>query len=334
LIYLIKALSENWTNATPEMAELAYECTLCETCDMCEIIPVPAPHTTPSDLIRFLRHLLVKNGVMPEKIRRLQAKLKKSGTSEKKVQWKTQDRAGKMPKTVLFMDGSSTIERKLHRHALSLLGKMGNNAAILDHSGATSGADLYDLGLWDELKKEIDRNAGEVAKLEGKEVVFLNPHTQEFMTRKYGDLSSSNPAIKARHFSELLREAFKKGKLKALKGKKLKVAYHDPCRLSRSLGIYAAPRDVLKFINLEVIEMKRNREDTYCCGAGSINPAYGAFARKVAEERIKEFLETGAEVLVTACPYCEEVFSNLLGREKGKVRDLVEIVDERTEKVS
>lgn len=59
--------------------------------------------------------------------------------------------------------------------------------------------------------------------------------------------------------------------------------------------------------------------------------AYGAFSERVAKERIKEFHETGAEVLITACPNCQEIFSGLLAKEKGKVKDLIEMVEERTE---
>lgn len=334
LIYLVKALSENWTEYTSEIAQLAYECTLCETCDMCEIMPVPPPHATPSDLVRFLRHLAVKNGHAPEKIRQLQARLKKNGAPDKKVGLKSQDNAGKTPKTVLFTDESTRTEKEMHKHALSLLAKMGRDVAMLDCSGTASGVDLYDLGLWGELKQVIQGNADKMAMLQGKDVVFLNPHTQEFLTKKYGEISSVDLKMKTRHFSDLVREALRKGSLRVVKGRKMKVAYHDPCRLSRGLGVHALPRDVLKRINVEVVEMKRNREDTYCCGSGAVNPAYGAFSKTVAEERIKEFLQTGADVLVTACPHCEEVFSRLLPKEKGKVRDLLDLVDERTERAS
>ncbi len=331
LIYLARALSEKWADLNPETAELAYECTLCETCDMCEIIPVPPPHATPSDLIRFLRHLSVKNGLAPEKIRQLRARLTKNGLSEKKISLKIPDGAGKIPKTVLFTDGSSKADSQMRKHALSLLAKMGRDVAVLDYSAARW-ADLYDLGLWDELRHAVEGNGGEMAALKGKEVVFLNPHTQEFIAKRYGDVASSSVEMKTRHFSELLRDALRKGTLKAAGGMTMKAAYHDPCRLSRGLGINEAPREILKLLDVEVMEMKRNREETYCCGAGAINPACEKFSKKVAVERIREFRETGAGVLVTACPTCREVFSGLPGAGKGRVKDLIELADERTEK--
>lgn len=261
LIYLVKALSEKWADYSPEIAKLSYECTLCQACDLCEIIPVPPPHATPSDLIRFLRQLSVKSGLAPEKVRQYQTELRKDGLDVTKFSLKIQNHAKNIPGVVLFVSGSSKAEREMHKNALSLLTKMGLEAAILEYSGACW-ADLYDLGLWDELKQAIDWNADEMAVLKGKEVVFVNPHNQEFFTKSYGTISSLNVPMKTKHLSEILRDALKKGKLKAIKDKPMKVAYHDPCRLSRGLGIHTAPRDVLKLLNLEIVEMKRNREDT------------------------------------------------------------------------
>ena len=68
LIYLLRALAEGKIDYSPTIAQYAYQCTLCEACDICEIIPIPPPHVRPSELVRFLRHKLVQNGQIPEKI--------------------------------------------------------------------------------------------------------------------------------------------------------------------------------------------------------------------------------------------------------------------------
>ena len=106
-----------------------------------------------------------------------------------------------------------------------------------------------------------------------------------------------------------------------------KVSYQDPCSLGRALGDFDSARDIFKKLpGLEFIEMRRNREDSYCCGAGGgmaiLDPENGA---AVGQERVKDFLKTGAEVLATSCPLCKLQFQHAT-KNVGKdtpVRDVV-----------
>jgi hypothetical protein len=76
------------------------------------------------------------------------------------------------------------------------------------------------------------------------------------------------PGFKGMHFTELLLDAFNEGKLNSKKMAKVKVSYHDPCYLGRGLGLYDAPGQVLGHLKgVELVEMKRNREQSLCCGA-------------------------------------------------------------------
>jgi heterodisulfide reductase subunit D len=111
------------------------------------------------------------------------------------------------------------------------------------------------------------------------------------------------------HLSEFLADLINDRRLKfASKGKKLtKVTYHDPCHLGLHMGVYDPPREVLKSIpGIELIEMERIRDRTYCCGSGSgsLRVAFPELSMSMAEERVKEAKATGAEILVTACPAC------------------------------
>ena len=81
---------------------------------------------------------------------------------------------------------------------------------------------------------------------------------------------------------------------------------------------------------VELVEMKRNREQSFCCGARGLGSYFEDFSKRTAKERINEFLETKADLLITACPYCKEIFQKVLGKEKERVKDLSEFVDERT----
>ena len=135
------------------------------------------------------------------------------------------------------------------------------------------------------------------------------------------------------HTVEVLDELIKGGKLKLTKNLPMKVTYHDPCHLGRHLGdsgVYEPPRDVLKSLpGIELVEMARNRENAWCCGAGAgVSQANGDLALWTANERLKEAVDTGASALVTACPWCERNFKDALKEsgEKIEIYDIAEIV--------
>jgi len=111
-----------------------------------------------------------------------------------------------------------------------------------------------------------------------------------------------------------------------------KITYHDPCYLGRHNDIYEEPRAVLKAIpGAEFVEMERNRKDSYCCGGGGGKIWMEVKAgERLSDFRVQEALETGAEVLVVACPYCLTNFEDsrkvLNAEDKIQVMDLVELV--------
>ena len=112
--------------------------------------------------------------------------------------------------------------------------------------------------------------------------------------------------IKVRHTSEVLQEIVDKKKLK-FKPVKKKVTYHDPCEIGRYRDIYEPPRKVLEAIpGLEFIEMSRIREQAFCCGGGGgCKIMYPDHSQKVSDERIRDFIGSGAELMSTICPACE-----------------------------
>ena len=156
------------------------------------------------------------------------------------------------------------------------------------------------------------------------------------------------------HATEYLAEMAGRGRLKPTRSVPLKVTYHDPCHLGRMAepflgqwsgsklerpmsmkragrnGCYDAPRDLLRAVpGIELVEMERIREYSLCCGAGGgVYEAFPDFASWAAAERLEEAAATGADALVTACPWCEKVFKETardtgLGMEIFDVSDIV-----------
>jgi Fe-S oxidoreductase len=159
------------------------------------------------------------------------------------------------------------------------------------------------------------------------------------------------------HITEIIQKLMERGTLKLTKNLDMKVTYHDPCLLGRlselyvqwngkikpygfheppkqwrrgTNGVYEAPRRILRTIKgIELVEMTRNEENAFCCGGGGGVPAgFPDFAQWTAKERLAEACSTGAEALVSCCPYCESNFENNIGSGNNKIKyyDLTELV--------
>jgi Fe-S oxidoreductase len=165
--------------------------------------------------------------------------------------------------------------------------------------------------------------------------------------------------IKVYHVVEYIDKLISEDKIKFTEPVELRVTYHDPCHLGRlgepyvpwsgrekkimnqvhtweprrpryngAYGIYDAPRNILAAIpGVTLLEMERIREYSFCCGAGGgCSETYPEFSRWTAAERIAEANATGAEALVTACPWCRDNFAGVAD-ENGKSIEVVELID-------
>lgn len=108
------------------------------------------------------------------------------------------------------------------------------------------------------------------------------------------------------HTVEFFRRLYEEHKLTFNTPIEKRVTYHDPCHLGRASGVFNDPRFIMNMIpGLELIEMPRTREYSRCCGAGGgLKSGYPDIQNKMAQRRVKEAEETGAEELVSACPFC------------------------------
>jgi len=131
------------------------------------------------------------------------------------------------------------------------------------------------------------------------------------------------------HTTEWLNSLVQKGRL-TFKPLNATVTYHDPCHLGRHSRIYDAPRALLHAIpRLNVVEMKRNREHAWCCGAGGgVKSAFPDLALKIGADRIHEALDTGAQYLVSACPFCKTNLQDAASAEAAtlQVVDILELL--------
>jgi len=166
-----------------------------------------------------------------------------------------------------------------------------------------------------------------------KKIVCTCPHCYNILKNEYGELGGNYEVV---HYTTFLEKLMVEGKLKvsknSLKGKK--VTYHDPCYLGRGNKIYDAPRNLIKTMDADLIEMKRSRSKALCCGAGGAQMFKEAEKgdKEIYEERTNDVLESKAEIVATACPFCMTMLTDGIKfkdkKDEVKNFDIAELIAE------
>ena len=193
---------------------------------------------------------------------------------------------------------------------------------------------LGDRSLFRQLK---ERNTGLLLDSNTRHVVVTSPHCLDTFRKDYPDLQK---AVVLEHYTQMLDHLIEAGKLRLIQDVQGRATYHDPCYLGRHNHVYQAPRRVLAAVpGLDLVEMADNRESSLCCGGGG----GGAWSTLPAEKgpaalRIRQALDAGADIIVTACPFCTRVLEQAV-REMGlqgriAVQDLAMIVLESAQPIN
>jgi Fe-S oxidoreductase len=249
--------------------------------------------------------------------------------------------------------------QKLAKATAKILQKAGVNFGIAGDAETCCGGRAYQMGYKEDFLKQAKKNMAMIKKAGIKTLVTGCADGYQAFKVLY-DKFDLKGNLEVLHISEYIDRLIKAGKLKLKKKVNISVTYHDPCRLGRlgepwihwqgkkipgdrfvfdppkeyrrgTKGVYEPPRDVLKSIpGVKLTEMTRIKEYSWCCGAGGgVNVSNPGFATWTARKRIEEAVSTGAEAIVTACPWCEKTFNEAI-KESGsslKVYDIVELVE-------
>jgi Fe-S oxidoreductase/nitrate reductase gamma subunit len=164
-----------------------------------------------------------------------------------------------------------------------------------------------------------------------KEIITSCPHCYNTIKNEYPRYGGD---FKVVHYTQLIADLVRQGKLKLTNELNSIVTYHDPCYLGRYNSVYREPRRILQAIpKTRLEEMERSRNKSFCCGGGGglmwIEEQPGT--TKINHMRIEDVLKTGADTVVTACPYCLQMFEESIEhkdiKDSLKARDLVELVE-------
>jgi Fe-S oxidoreductase len=214
-----------------------------------------------------------------------------------------------------------------------VLNKAGVRFGILGKKELCCGDPARRMGNEYLFQKLATRNIEMMRKLGIKKLVTFCPHCLNVFRNEYPQFGADFEIV---HITEMMRTLLENGKLQ-IKAKTASLfTYHDPCYLGRYNQIHQQPRDILEFVvSSTVREMALSRDRALCCGAGGGNFWSGrTIGRRIEGLRIDQAIETGSEVVVTACPFCEIMFESAV-REKGlehslKITDVVQIIDQTT----
>jgi Fe-S oxidoreductase len=177
--------------------------------------------------------------------------------------------------------------------------------------------------------QEVAAKTAEILSERGiTQVVTISPHCYDVFLNHYPPITNGFQPV---HYSQYLASLISEGRLNFKKSLDQQVTFQDPCFLGRVNGEYRAPREVLKSIpGLELVEMVDNSEEALCCGGGGgrmwLETPHG---ERFSDLRIEQAVQTGAEILTTACPFCVTCLEDSLKVKKAEnleVGDIAEIV--------
>ena len=346
-----------------ERADIVRSCMDCGACDVsckvCRYNLEPLAHN------RELKHDAIEKGFVSPVQKEIMDSYSKEHTMIRgakkadRTNWADGIKWAKDAEVFFFPGCKYSYDEKLSGKAkdiAEILLKAGVKLGYLGKDDACCGGRAYQMGFFDEFAKGAKANIKTFEKRGVKTIVTPCSDCYHAFKRLYPEQGSG---VKVLHVVEYLAQLIEEGKLKFTKTVNRTVTYHDPCHLGRqgepyeaweghekkilnqihtweprrpryngAKGIYEEPRNIIKAIpGINFVEMERIKEYAWCCGAGAnVQATDPELSKWTASERITEANATGADTLVTACPWCESNFAGTPD-ENGQTINVMDIID-------
>nr|MDO8100040.1 (Fe-S)-binding protein [Candidatus Njordarchaeota archaeon] len=336
-VWTAKGLVDGNLKWSDRLLEIVYACTTCGNCSNQCAYEISKQVV---QIIEAIREEAVKAGVGPMPPHR---KFGEHLSNEhnpyfephnERLRWIPKDVDTLDKGDILYFVGctSSYREKEIAQRTAEILNELGVQFAVACDEWCC-GSPLLRTGQFEVAKQHAKHNVELIQGMGVKTVITSCAGCYHTLKADYPARFKLYPRFRVLHATEYLEKTFgEKGIMETgieEPTEKTKVTYHDPCHLGRRSKVYDAPRSMIKRLpGVELVEMKRSRVNSLCCGAGGgVKSAFPEWSLEMAKNRVKEALETGAGTMVSACPFCKRNLGDA-AREMAsslKVLDLVEL---------
>ena len=225
---------------------------------------------------------------------------------------------------------------KVLTSTVNVLRKLGVDLGYLYEDEPCCGSPIYYSGFVDDYIENAQRNYELFTSLGVSKIIGIIPACTASLKNLYPQFVKDYD-IEVKHFIEVVAERLRETSIKPKLKERMTITYHDPCQLSRYLGITKEPREVIS--RIEGLELREPEPDktgewsTCCGGGGGMEVSFPELCDRLAVKRVKELLATGAPVIATSCPACMMQLLRGINKVKANVKvvDLAEILDEALE---
>jgi Fe-S oxidoreductase/nitrate reductase gamma subunit len=316
----------------------------CTTCGACTL-RCPAFVNPVDEIVDLRRYQALTTGKVPKSIADTLRNIERQGNpwgipAQDRLNWSEglnlrQLSPGDETDVLYFVGCASAFDdrnKKVAHSFVHLLQKANVDFAILGFDETCCGETARRMGNEYLFQVFAEQNLEAMSKVKFNRIVTQCPHCYNTLKNEYPQFGSS---YKVQHYTEFLSEI---SMLESIapngNGQKGHLAYHDSCYLGRYNQIYRAPRQLLKDAQLHPLELPRHGENSFCCGGGGGQMWLETDPNtRISHRRLAEAMQSKADVIATACPYCLLMFDDAI-RSKGvgdqvKVLDIAELLEKQ-----
>jgi Fe-S oxidoreductase len=328
--------------ASEDTAEIEREVNEVYRCVGCESCSTWCPHgVSLPDIMRAIRRILVEYGSYPAELSDTVSRIHSSGNPfgeprEARVSWAEDMEVPRFTPDMDYLHVPCCVPaydpraREVARATVKILKTAELSFGHLADAESCCCESVRRVGAEEVFQELAGANIAAYAEAGVQRLVVTSPHCHATFQHDYGELGGEAEVI---HQTQLFQRLIEEERLAPQTEVDLKVVYHDPCTLGRLSGVYDEPRQVLQSIpGVELVEIPHfNRDYSLCCGGGS----GGAWlerpkGERLSDLRVQQAVETGADILAVACPYCLQMFSDSVKTMELalEVRDVAELLAE------
>lgn len=300
-------------------------CTTCRACE--EACPVMNEHV--GQIIDMRRYLVMTEGKMDPDAQRAVMNIERQGnpwglSKKDRIKWRELDKTVSIPTIkelkkedkkfdyLFWVSSMGAYDNRSQKIAVAfakLMNQAGISFAILGNKEANSGDTARRIGNEFLFQEIAEKNIKTFKKENVTKIVTIDPHAYNIFKNEYPDFGYEAEVY---HHTQMLYDLIMNGKLKPKREINERLTYHDSCYLGRYNGVYDPPREILKSIpGLELVEMKRNRENGMCCGAGGgLMWTEETTGNRINVARTEQAMEVEPTMISTGCPFCLTMISD------------------------